>query len=59
MRNSDIREEIADNWVKYWQVAEVLGLSDGGFSRLLRHELSEEKKAEIRTAIKKAKKIML
>lgn len=51
MKNLDIRNEIANSGLKYWQVAEGIGVSDGAFSRLLRHELPDEKKEEIRAAI--------
>ena len=49
--NRDIRREAAAAGVKLWQIAAGLGLSDGGFSRKLRFELSDEEKARIRTVI--------
>lgn len=52
MRNKDIREAIAAAGVKYWQVAEAYGCTDGNFSRKLRKELPEEEKAKIFEAIK-------
>lgn len=51
MKNLDIRNEITNSGLNYWQVAEGIGVSDSTFSRLLRHELSDEKKEEIRAAI--------
>lgn len=30
-----------------WRVAERLGIADSNFSRMLRYEISEDKKAEI------------
>lgn len=52
MKNLDIRNEIKNNGVYYWQIADGLGISDGNFSRILRHELPGEKKTEIRSIIK-------
>ncbi len=51
MNNVDIRTEISNAGLKLWQVADGLGISDTSFSRLLRHELPEVKKTEIRTII--------
>ena len=51
MKNQDIRNEIKAARLYLWQVADVLGLSDSNFSRKLRHELSDEEKARIRTII--------
>ena len=53
MKNLDIRNEITNSGLNYWQVAEGIGVSDSTFSRLLRHELPDEKKEEIRAAIQK------
>ena len=55
MANQDIRQEIIASDLRYWQVAEKIGLTDGNFSRLLRHELPPEKKEEIRSAIAELK----
>lgn len=54
--NSDIRWTIQDSDLKQWQVAEKLGVSEGYFSRMMRKELSPEKKLEIMGAIKELKK---
>lgn len=51
--NQDIRNEIAKNNLKYWQVAQAIGINDGNFSRLLRAELSDNRKKEILQTIKK------
>ena len=51
MRNSDIRQEIKSAGLRLWQIAEALGMQDSNFSRRLRHELSEAKKAKIREII--------
>lgn len=51
MCNKDIREYANKRNVRLWQIAIKLGINDGNFSRKLRVELSEEKKAEIRAII--------
>ena len=53
MSNKEIRDYARIKDVKLWKIAEKLNLCDSNFSRLLRHELSEEKKAEIRDMIDK------
>lgn len=54
MKNRDIRNNIQNAGVKHWQVADQLGIHEGMFSRLLRKELSEDRKEEVKEAIKKA-----
>lgn len=56
MKNQDIRNEVKAAGLKLWQIAEELGIYDWALSRLLRRELSDEKKAEIRSIIEKLKK---
>lgn len=51
MFNQDIRQEIKDAGLFYYQIAEQLGINDGNFSRLLRRELPDEKKEQIRGII--------
>ena len=52
MKNVDIRNYAKENGVKLWEVSERLGYAhETAFSRVLRHELSEEKKKEIRNII--------
>ena len=51
MSNKEIRDYARIKDVKLWQIAEKLNLCDSNFSRLLRHELSDEKKAEIKDII--------
>ena len=53
--NQEIRNSILKNNLKYWQVAEKLNINDGNFSRLLRKELTKEKKERILEIIKKLK----
>lgn len=45
--NQDIKNYAKSKGVRLWRVAEELGTSDSGFSRMLRHEFSEERKQEI------------
>lgn len=51
MQNLEIRQAILESGVKQWQIAEKLGISESSFSKLLRKELSGEKKKEILGAI--------
>ena len=46
-KNVSIRNAIIKNNLKFWQVAEKLNINDGNFSRLLRKELTKDKKEEI------------
>lgn len=52
MTNIEIRNAIRVTGVRQWQVAEAYGLSEGNFSRLLRHELPKEKAEAILEIIK-------
>lgn len=56
MFNQDIRKEIKDAGLFYYQIAEQLGMNDGNFSRLLRRELPDEKKERIRGIIQQLSK---
>lgn len=49
--NMDVRKAIEDSGLKYWQIADAIGVNDGNFSRMLRTELSQEKKKQIYDAI--------
>lgn len=51
MKNKDVRDYARIKDVRLWQIAEKLQLYDSNFSRLLRRELSDEKKAEIKAII--------
>jgi len=55
MANHDIRQEIESSGVRYWQVAERFGCTDGNLSRKLRRELSDEDKEKIRDIIEEIK----
>lgn len=52
MKNNDIRTAAKDQKVKMWEIAEALGIQDSAFSRKLRHELSEQEKAEVLEVIR-------
>lgn len=47
MANEDIRKSLKINNIKYWQVANEYGITDGNFSRKLRKELPSEEKKKI------------
>lgn len=51
MSNLFIRKEISRNNLRYWEVAEQIGISNGQFSVWLRTQLSEERKQRVLTAI--------
>lgn len=52
MHNVDIRQYALEKRVNLWEVSEKLGYShESAFSRVLRHELTEDKKQEIRKII--------
>lgn len=54
MANKDIREYAKENGVKLWEVSEYMGYAhETAFSRVLRHELEEDKKWEIKQVIDK------
>lgn len=45
--NSEIREKAKERGVKLWEIAEVLNINDGNFSRKLRKELPPTEKQAI------------
>ena len=51
MENQEIREKIVNNGLKFWKVAEKLGINCSTFSVWLRYPLSYEKKSKIENAI--------
>ena len=53
--NTTIREGIRAAGLKYWQVAERYGITDGNFSRKLRRELPEQERARIFSIIAELK----
>lgn len=55
MNNLDVRRAIERNNIKYWQIADKLGITDGNFSRQLRKELEKSDKEVIFNIIKELK----
>lgn len=55
MKNKEIREAINHKRLKYYEVANALGVSRFTFSVWLSEELPEDKKKEILEAIEKIK----
>ena len=52
MKNLDIRDYAKEKKVNLWEVSERLGYAhETAFSRLLRHELTKDKKEEIRRIV--------
>lgn len=51
MANNEIRNSITSNLLKYWQVADKVGISASQFSVWLRTELNEDRKQRVITAI--------
>ena len=47
MKNNVIREALTAAGMKQWQLADLLGISEPTLTRWLRHELPQEKQAEI------------
>ena len=50
-KNMLIREKARDLGVYHWEIAEVLGISESLFCRLLRHELSKDDQTRIVSVI--------
>ena len=47
MNNQDLREYAKISGVKLWEVAERLNMQDTNLSKMLRHQLSEDKENEL------------
>ncbi len=52
-KNLSVRFAMQEKGIPQWKVARECGYSEGGFSRLLRDELSEEKRKEVLQAIER------
>ena len=52
-RNEKIREALKNNRIPLWQLADLLGVSESTVTRMMRHELPEEKREEILTIIRR------
>lgn len=57
MENKDVRKAIKESGHFQWEIAEVLGISEGLLSRRLRRELPQEKKQEIFKVIEQLKEV--
>lgn len=49
--NDELKRYAKEKGVRFWEIADKIGINDGNFSRLLRKEFSDEKKAEIMNII--------
>lgn len=49
--NQSIRKAASMAGVKLWQIADRLGYADSTFSRILRKELTDDKRAEVLNVI--------
>lgn len=47
MNNVKVRQAIASNMLKYWQVAKLMGVSEMTLTRRLREELPDQEQARI------------
>lgn len=57
MANRDIRDAAKSASVKFWQIANKLNVSEATITRLMRTELTAEKKAEILKIIAQLKEV--
>ena len=55
MKNQEIRDALNKANMKYWELADSLGIADGTLSRKLRHEITGEEKAKILAIIRNYK----
>lgn len=56
LANLEIRNSIKENRLRYWEVAEHVGISDTRFSAWLRLPLNDERKNRVLKAIEELKK---
>ena len=56
MSNRDVQINILSSGLMKWQIAEAIGIADTTFSKWLRKELSEDKKALLLAVIEKLAK---
>lgn len=59
MANEDVKKIIRENDLFHYQVADSLGIQDSAFSRMLRKELSAEKKQEIFAVVERLKGVRM
>ena len=53
--NQELRAIIKRSDVRYWQIADAMGISPDTFTRRMRHELTPEKKEAVLDAIETCK----
>ena len=53
MANADVRKHAKTNHVRFWEIADFLKKSEATLTRLFRHELSDEQKADFIKVIEK------
>ena len=51
MKNAVVRAAIAKAGLHQWQIADVIGISEGTLTRWLRTELSDERREKVLAAI--------
>ncbi len=56
MKNKLIKDALFKANMKQWQLAELMGISEGHLSRKLRHELPKEEQKQIISLIKSSEK---
>lgn len=55
MKNSELKQELKKNGVAYWQIAEVIGVSDMTIQRWLRSERDTTHQPQIIKALEELK----
>ncbi|WP_225422957.1 hypothetical protein [Companilactobacillus jidongensis] len=50
-KNEKLREKIKNEDLKYWEIANTIGITDSTFSRWLRTPLNDERKQRVLDAI--------
>ena len=53
LKNGEIRNHAAQKKVRFWRVAERLGIADCTLAKRMRHELSEQEKQRVLSIIDK------
>lgn len=47
MNNKRVRIAMLENGIRQWELAELLGISEAGISRKLRHELPDDEQRKM------------
>ena len=56
MANIEIRQKAKQKRIAQWEIADVLGIHESKFARMLRHELDPEDKERVLAAIEQISK---